>query len=137
MSAPTPARRPVGRYGPEPDPRARRRTVLALWALGLAGLGLTVWLGLGVAATPVTWQDVGFTLDADRGVDVEFDVVRLDPATPVTCRLEALNEQYAQVGVLTVEIPPGRARVERLTRTVATAEAAVTGIVQRCWVAEG
>ncbi|WP_024285383.1 DUF4307 domain-containing protein [Cellulomonas sp. KRMCY2] len=135
MSAPTPTSPPAGRYGPEPDAAVRRRRVVLLWALGAGGLALAVWLGIGVGDTPVAWQDVGFTLHGAERVEVDFDVIRTDPAVPARCTLQALNEQYAQVGVLTVDVPPGTERVVRLSSTVATSEAAVTGIVESCWAA--
>lgn len=136
MTAPTPTTPPAGRYGPEPDVAARRRGVVALWVLGAAGLAVAVWLGIGVGSTPVTWQDVGFTLVGSERVEVDFDVIRTDPSVPARCRIQALNEQYAQVGVRTVDVPPGTDRVVRLSSTVATVEAAVTGIVESCWAAE-
>lgn len=130
----TATRPPVGRYGPEPGPLARRRRVVALWGLGAIGLGATVWMGLGMAATPVTWQDVGFRIDGDAQVEVTYDVVRLDPSAPVECRLQALSVRHAQVGVVTVEVPPGDDAVVRQTTTIRTSEQAVTGVVDSCWV---
>lgn len=126
---------PEGRYGPPADPRARRRWVIALWALGVAGVGLAVWLGLRVADTPVTWQDVGFRLEADQ-VEVVTDVTRTDPSVAVSCRIEALSRSHAQVGVVVVDVPPSEARTVRLTTTVRTSSPAVTGVVDQCWAPE-
>ena len=134
MTVPLPVRPPAGRYGREPDPRTRRRGVVALWALGALGLVMALWLGVGAARTPVTWEDVGFTLDGSRGVEVDFDVIRQDPSIAVRCRLQALNHQYAEVGALEVAVPPATERAVRLAVDVATSQAAVTGIVDRCWV---
>lgn len=127
-------RPPEGRYGPTPDRAARRRNVVVLWVLGLAGLGVALWLGVGAARTPVTWEDVGFSLDTPGEVEVVYDVTRLDPSVTVRCTLEALNHQYAQVGVLEVEVAPASTRTQRLESTVRVSEPAVTGIVKRCWV---
>lgn len=134
MTPTTPARPPVGRYGPETDERRRRLGVLGLWALGALAVAVAVWIGLGAGRAPVTWQDVGFSLEGSDRVQVVYDVSRPDPSVAVRCRLQALNQQYAQVGVLTVDIPPGGAVSQRLTSTVATSEAAVTGVVEECWV---
>lgn len=133
MTAPQPLHPPAGRYGREATPRARRRGVVALWLLGLVGLGAALWIGLGVAGSPVTWDDVGFSLEDDR-VEVVFDVHRTDPSVTVRCRVEALSQQYAQVGVVTVDVAPSQERTRRLTVDVATAEPAVTGVVESCWV---
>jgi hypothetical protein len=110
--------------------------VLALWALGLATLAVATWFGLGAARTPVTWQDVGFRLDGAGQVEMTYTVARIDPSAPVQCRLQALNEQYGQVGVRTVDVGPSTERSVRLTTTIATSEAAVTGIVDCCWLAD-
>ena len=135
MSSTTPAALPAGRYGPQPRPGGARRRAIALWAVGLAGLAVAVWLGLGAARTPVTGQDVGFTVQGDAAVEVTFDLSRPDASVPVRCRVQALNEQYGQVGLLVVDVPPGEARTERLRVTVATSERAVTGLVDTCQVA--
>ena len=138
MPEPTPAaapvpRPPLDRYGPPPDPRTRRRGTVALAALALAGVLLVIWIGLGVARNPVRWEDVGFTIDGDR-VEVVYDVIRLDPSVRVRCRLHALSQDYAQVGVVVVDIAPADSTEQRFASTVATSQPAVTGVVESCWV---
>jgi hypothetical protein len=131
----TTARPPAGRYGPEPDGRSRRRRAIALWLLGALGLAATVWLGLD-PSTSVTWQDVGFRIRGDT-IDVTYEVIRADPSVAVRCRLEALNVRHAQVGVVTVDVPPATESVVRVTTTVRTSEEPVTGVVDSCWVDPG
>ena len=133
---PTAIRVPPGRYGPEPSPSTRRRNVIAIWAVGVIGLAVVIWLGLGMSRTPVTWQDVGFRIDGDGAVEVTYDVVRPDPSVAVECRLPALNVGHAQVGVLDVHVPPAADTVVRLTTTIRTSEQAVTAVVESCRVAE-
>jgi hypothetical protein len=128
---------PVGRYGPAPDPGARRRRVLGLWAAGVVGLAVVVWLGLIAAAAPVTWKDVGFTITSAGEVEIAFDVIRADPSAPVQCRVQALNDTYAQVGVRTVDVPPADRRAVRQRAVIATSELATTAVVDRCWVLDG
>lgn len=126
---------PAGRYGPPPNPAARRRATWALGAAGVAAVAVAAWFGLASGNAPVTWQDVGFRV-ADDHIEIDYDVSRPDPAVPVTCRLEALNQQYAQVGVLVVEVPPTERGTVGLTSTVRTSERAVTGVVGDCWVTD-
>ena len=134
MTGPATLRPPPGRYGPERAVGSRHRRT-ALWALGAAGLAGAVWLGLGAAATPVTWQDVGFTL-GDGEVEVVYEVSRTDVDSPVRCTLEALSHSYAQVGVVDVDVPATGERTVRLASTVQVSEPAVTGVVKSCWVVE-
>ena len=129
-----PAAPPAGRYGPPRDARSRRRGVVAVVVLALAGSALAVWLGLEAARTPVTWQDVGFEIQGTDAVEVVYDVSRADPSQPARCRLQALNERFAQVGVRTVDLSPSSDRTERHRTTVAISEAAVTGVVEDCWI---
>ena len=129
---------PAGRYGRSPartpGSAPTTRAKVGLWALGVAAVAVAVWLGLVAARSPVTWDDVGFTVQGADGVEVVFDVNRADPSVPVQCRLQALNQQFAQVGVLVVDIAPSTDAQQRFRSTVATAEPAVTGVVESCWV---
>jgi hypothetical protein len=129
-------RPPPGRYGPQRGPRSARRTVLALWTLGVVGTVATVWVGIGMARTPVTWEDIGFRIDGTEQVEVVYEVARPDPGVPVRCTLEALNHRYGQVGVVEVDVPASTDRVVRRSAVVRTSEQAVTGIVKYCVVAD-
>ena len=133
QATPTTPTPPAGRYGRAPTPAGRRRNVVLLWSLGVAAVAVAVWLGLGAAQTPVTGKDVGFTL-GDGRVEVVYDVIRTDPSVAVRCRLEALNQAHAQVGVRVVDVAGATDRVTRLRSVVAVSEPAVTGVVESCWV---
>ncbi len=132
---PAPLRPPPGRYGPQRAPRTGLVRALAVAGI-LAGLGLTAWLGLRVGQVPVEWRDVAFRIEGDELVEVTFDVIRTDPARPAACRVDALNEAHAQVGVVTVDVPPGDHHQVRLTTQVRTSERAVTGTVTSCRVTD-
>lgn len=123
---------PVGRYGPAPDPRRRRLGVVALVLLGVAGLALVVWFGLGAASAPVRWSQVGFHVLGADAVEVTYQVHRTDPAVPVECTVEAQSAAHAQVGVVVVEVPASSDTTVQLTTTVRTSESAVTGFVDEC-----
>ena len=73
----TPLRPPPGRYEPVPDERRRRAGRAALWVLGALGVAGALWIGIGAARTPVTWSDIGFTIDGPDQVEVVFEVARI------------------------------------------------------------
>lgn len=124
-------RAPAGRYGAEPTRRSRRRTIAFLAVVVLAGLALVVWLGLRSAATPVRWNDVGYALDGATSVQVTFEVIK-DPDATAVCRVQALSQSHAEVGVQSVTVGPAGTQVQRVTTTIPTAEQAVTAAVHSC-----
>jgi len=128
-------RPPAGRYGPEPTARSVRRGRIGIVVAAVVGLGLVVWIGLGMASRPVSTKDVGFRVDGARSVDVTFEVTKPREST-VTCTVSALSESYAEVGVRTVEVGPADSATRRVTVTVQTTELAVTGIVESCELVE-
>lgn len=130
MSAVTPAP-PAGRYGRERTPGGRRAARLAVIALAVVGVAVVVWIGLGRAATPVRWTDVGFRVDGSTATEITFDVTK-DPDATVVCRVQALSERYAEVGVQSVTVSPAGTSTQRVTSTIPTAQQAVTAVVESC-----
>ncbi len=124
---------PTGRYGPTPTSRtvAGRRAALAL--LGLAALALLAWVGLHMLRDPVQWSDVGYHVNGPTSVDVTFDVTK-SPGASATCRVQALSQSFAEVGVADVPVGPGTTSTQRLTVTLPTSELAVTGTVATCHI---
>ena len=124
---------PAGRYGPAPTVRTVvwRRAGLAV--LVLAALGVLAWVGLHQLTDPVQWSDVGYHVNGPTSIDVTFDVTKSTSAT-ATCRVRALSQSYAEVGVTDVPVGPGTTSTQRVTVTVPTSETAVTGTVQTCHV---
>jgi hypothetical protein len=115
-----------------PTRPARRRLLVTLVAvLGVLGLAVATWIGIGLAREPVQWTDVGYHVQGSDQVDVTFDVF-MAPGARAQCTLHALNSQFAEVGVRTVMIEPATTRGQRLTESVATAERTVTGVVNTC-----
>ena len=123
--------RPADRYGGATPPWHRSVARLLTTLVVLAALAWVVWAGLHQGNRAVRWDDVGFRITGDSQVLVTFDVIK-DPATTVTCRLEALNDKFAVVGVAHVEVGPSAGDVSRQTAPVTTQEQAVTGVVRRC-----
>jgi hypothetical protein len=107
--------------------------VVALATLGAVALGLVVWIGIGVLQDPVQFKDVGFAVQGPDRIDVTFDVIK-DPPVTVECAVHALNQSFAEVGLVRVTIGPSTTQIQRRVVTVPTQELAVTGIVRSCEV---
>lgn len=128
---PTAGAPPAGRYGRTPTPGRRRAALAALAVLVVAGLALVLWIGLGQAGKPVTWTEVGFRVDGPASTDITFDVTK-DPGATAVCRVQAMSDRYAEVGVQSVEVGPAGTRTQRVTTTIPTAQEAVTAVVLSC-----
>lgn len=129
-ATPTPAPElPAGRYGRPAGPGRRRAARVAMIALGVLAVALAAWLALG--GDGLTWKMVGFRVDGPTSTQVTFDVTKDADAT-VTCRVQALSESYAEVGVQTVEVGPAGTATQRVTTTVPTSELAVSAVVESC-----
>lgn len=122
---------PAGRYGRTPTAGRRRAARIALVVLAALGVALVVWIGLDRAGTPVRWDEVGFRVAGPTSTELTFDVTKDADAT-VSCRLQALSDSYAEVGVQTVEVGPAGTATQRVTATIPTAELAVSAVVVSC-----
>ena len=124
-------RPPAGRYGPEPTATRRRLAIAGIVATAVVGVGITIWIGLGQASTPVRYDDFGFKVVSSEQIDVTFQV-SMKPGTQAECTIDALAESYAQVGTVDVVVGPSDQLEGRYTVSVATSELATTGIVESC-----
>jgi hypothetical protein len=122
------------RYGRTPADRRRRFTVAIIAAAGVLAVVLAwvVWVGLFSPTANIETRDTGYATHIDS-VDIRFEVTA-DPGTPVSCALQALNDQFATVGWRIVELPPGDDRTRAFVENVRTTEPAVTGLIYRCWL---
>lgn len=80
---------------------------------------------------PVQSQDIGFSVKDSTQVVVDFEVTKPVDAIAV-CSLEALNEQFGQVGYKTIEIGPQETSKVRLSVSINTTELATTALVDEC-----
>jgi len=117
------------RYG-RTSPTARRWGLVALVAAGAVALAVALWVAVVFARVPVRWDDVGYRIGTDE-VEVTFDVV-MAPGTRASCRVQALDQSYGQVGVVDVEVGPSELRATRHVVTVPIVQEAVTGHVDTC-----
>lgn len=123
------------RYGRTPAERRRRATLALVAGAGVlvAVIAWVVWVGLFSPTASLETRDTGYAIRGDSTVDVRFEVTT-DPGQPVSCALQALNEQFAIVGWKVVDLPPGNDRTRAFVENVRVTEPAVTGLIYRCWL---
>jgi hypothetical protein len=111
------------------------------------GKGTKRWLAIaGVAAlvamagyftlanySPITYKDIGFSIKDSKSLEVVFEITKPSSETAI-CSLEALNEQFLQVGYKEVEIPATETDTVRITVAMNTTELATTALVDECWL---
>lgn len=124
------------RYGRTSGDR-RRRLVIGIGAAAgvlVVAVAWVIWVGLFGPSASLDARDTGYTNDnPDGSVDVRFEVT-VDAGTPVSCALQALNEQFAIVGWKIVDLPPAPERTRAFVENVRVTEPAVTGLIYRCWL---
>lgn len=130
------------RYGRTPVDRRRRVTLAIAAGAGVIAVVVAwvVWVGLFGPTAGLETRDIGYSAPgggaltaADTSVDIRFEVTT-DPGQPVSCALQALNEQFAIVGWKVVTLPPGDDRTRSFVENVRVTEPAVTGLIYRCWL---
>ncbi|MEY3561726.1 MAG: hypothetical protein RL068_878 [Actinomycetota bacterium] len=117
------------RYGQKPELGKRTRLILGSSALALMSLGA---IALGLANfSPIEAQDVGFRVIDPTAIELDFEITK--PGSQVAiCSVEALNEQFAQVGYKEIEVGPTETNTVRLTVRINTTELATTALVDNC-----
>ena len=118
-----------------PPPRVPRPLVVAMVAVGATlALAWLVWAALLHATPAVAGQMSGFKVISDTEIVVTLTVDRSDPARPVTCRVQALGEDYAPVGEQQVPVEGTVARVVNTEVKLITLRRAMTATVEDCAV---
>lgn len=124
-----PTTRPAGRYG-ESRPAGRRRTVVAVGALGAAFLAWVTWAALGAARTEPTAQVTAFRIMG--AATTEARVSATGPDGPIVCTVRALDRTREVVGVGEVTLDAGAEGSRERWVTIRTRERAVTATVGGC-----
>lgn len=119
-----------GRYDTRRGISRTTQVRLAVAAVTVAVLSIA-WVTMGPTASTVRGKDFGYSVKGPEAVDITFDVAKPKDST-VVCTVEALNENYAQVGTKDVTIGPAEVSEARYTTTIATTELAVTAVVDEC-----
>ncbi len=83
------------RYGKQA--KLSRRSWLWISAAGISVMTIGVLIASIANYNPVQSQDLGFSVKGPTQVVLEFEITKPQDATAI-CTLEALNEQFGQVG---------------------------------------
>jgi hypothetical protein len=96
--------------------------------------GAWLWWG-GLLGAPAQFEarDLSHDIVSGNEVSVTWQFT-VEPGTPASCAVQALNKQYSIVGWRIVELPASDRLTRRLTATLRTTEPAVTGLIYRCWL---
>lgn len=117
------------RYGK----RAKLSKTRWIWisVVGIALMMVGVLFASIANYNPVQSQDVGFSVKSPTQVVLDFELTKPQDATAV-CSVEALNEQFGQVGYKIIEIGPQETAKVRLSVSINTTELATTALVDEC-----
>ncbi len=117
------------RYGK----RAKLSKTRWIWisVVGIALMMVGVLFASIANYNPVQSQDVGFSVKDPTQVVLDFELTKPEDATAV-CSVEALNEQFGQVGYKIIEIGPQETAKVRLSVSINTTELATTALVDEC-----
>lgn len=117
------------RYGK----RAKLSKTRWIWisVVGIALMMVGVLFASIANYNPVQSQDVGFSVKYPTQVVLDFELTKPQDTTAV-CSVEALNEQFGQVGYKIIEIGPQETAKVRLSVSINTTELATTALVDEC-----
>ena len=123
------------RYGRTPGRRRRGRLLAIVAAAGVVVVVVAwvLWVGLFGPAAGLGSRDLGYVIDGDSAVEVRYEVT-VDAGDSASCALQALNSDFGVVGWKVVAIPPSDKGTRQFRETLRTSEAAVTGLIYRCWL---
>jgi len=133
--APAPGQTLDSRYGRTPQRKRRERWLLIGGLVGLIAVvtAWVFWAGWDNNGSSLEATDTAYTIADDHHVDISF-TINAPPGAPVTCALQALNEDFAIVGWRIVEYPGSDSRVTTHTERIRTIMKPNTGLINTCWL---
>ena len=119
------------RYG-----RDRFRNRDRILAISIAAVALTSFLIWAISVSidnsnQVTHRDIAYEVIDEYSTDVTFEVSR-NPGQKVSCDVTVLNQSFAIVGFLTVDVAASDSRSTVISSTIRTTELGVSGLVDGC-----
>ncbi len=134
-TTPTPNARLDNRYGRTPARRRRERWLLigGLVALVAIVTAWVFWAGWDNNQADLEATDTAYTIPDAHHVDISF-TVNAPPGTPVTCAIQALNEDFAIVGWRVVQYPGSDTRLTAYKESIRTIMKPNTGLINSCWL---
>ena len=119
------------RYGQ--DRLKSRDRVLAVIVASVAVVSFLVWAILVSIdnSSQISHRDIAYEVIDEYSTTVTFEVTR-EPGQAVSCDLTVLNQSFAVVGFLTVDVAPSTRRSTVISSTVLTTELGVSGLVDDC-----
>ena len=119
------------RYG-----RERLRSRDRVLAIAIAAVALVSFLSWAVVvsvdnANQVTHRDIAYEVIDEFSSNVTFEVSR-NPGQVVSCDVTVLNQSFAIVGFLTVDVAASNSRSTVISSTIRTTELGVSGLVETC-----
>ncbi len=125
---------PAGRYSARKRSLGTRRrtTAIVLVASVLFGALVAVLAYRNFGTEPISGDSLGFSLDNDSTVTVQFSVTRDDPSRPAVCIVRALSRDGSETGRRESYIPPSKTDTTAYTSTVRTSHPPAVGNVFGC-----
>lgn len=119
------------RYGR--DRLKARDRILAISTAAVALVSFLVWAVFVSIdnSNQVTHRDIAYEVIDEYSTDVTFEVSR-NPGQSVSCDVTVLNQSFAIVGFLTVDVAPSDSRSTVISSTIRTTELGVSGLVEGC-----
>jgi len=119
------------RYG-----RDRLRSKDRFLATSIAAVAITSFLIWAIFvsidnANQITHRDIAYEVIDEYSTNVTFEVSR-NPGQAVSCDVTVLNQSFAIVGFLTVDVAASDSRSTVISSTIRTTELGVSGLVQGC-----
>jgi hypothetical protein len=119
------------RYG-----RDRFRNRDRILAISIAAVALTSFLIWAIFVSiynsnQVTHRDIAYEVIDEYSTNVTFEVSR-NPGQAVSCDLTVLNQSFAIVGFLTVDVAASKSRSTVISSSIRTTELGVSGLVDGC-----